>query len=75
MLWLYHSLLYEGFMDAAVEHFYEIIYKGHPYGNHNRSASYAQRIRAVSKGDVLNAARKYLRPENMQTVLLGEEAF
>ena len=45
------------------------------YGNHNRSASYVQRIRAVTKEDVLNAARKYLRPENMQTVLFGEEAF
>ncbi len=45
------------------------------YGNHNRSASYIQRIRAVTKEDVLNAARKYLRPENMQTVLFGEEAF
>jgi zinc protease len=45
------------------------------YSNHDRSASYVQRIRAVSKGDVLNAARKYLRPDNMQVVLLGEEAF
>jgi len=45
------------------------------YGNHDRSASYVQRIRAVSKEDILNAARKYLRPDNMQVVLLGEEAF
>jgi predicted Zn-dependent peptidase len=45
------------------------------YGNHDRSTSYAQRIRAVSKEDVLNAARKYLRPDNMQVILLGEEAF
>ena len=45
------------------------------YGNHDRSASYVQRIRAVSKGDVLNAARKYLRPDNMQIILLGEDAF
>lgn len=45
------------------------------YGNHDRSASYVQRIRAVSKDDVLNAARKYLRPDNMQVILLGEEAF
>ena len=45
------------------------------YGNHNRSASYVQRIRAVSKDDVLNAARKYLRPDNMQIILLGEDAF
>jgi len=45
------------------------------YGNHARSASYVQRIRAVSKDDVLNVARKYLRPDNMQVVLLGEDAF
>jgi len=45
------------------------------YGNHDRSASYRERIRAVSQNDVLNAARKYLRLENMQVVLLGEEAF
>lgn len=45
------------------------------YGNHDRSASYVRRVRAVTKEDVLNAARKYLRPDNMQVVLLGEEAF
>ena len=45
------------------------------YGNHDRSASYVQRIRAVSKQDILNAARKYIRPDNMQVILLGEEAF
>jgi predicted Zn-dependent peptidase len=45
------------------------------YGNHDRSASYVDRIRAVSKEDVLNAARKYLRPDNFQVVLVGEEAF
>ena len=45
------------------------------YGNHDKSASYMQRVRAVTKGDVLSAARKYLRPENMQTVLFDEEGF
>jgi len=45
------------------------------YGNHDRSASYVERIRAVSKDDVLNTARKYLRPDNMQVILIGEEAF
>ena len=45
------------------------------YGNHDRSASYVQRIRAVSKDDVLNVARKYLSPDNMQVILLGEDAF
>ncbi len=45
------------------------------YGNHDRSASYVQRIRGVTKEDVLNAARKYLRPDSLQVILLGEEAF
>jgi zinc protease len=45
------------------------------YTNHDRSASYVERVRAVSKEDVLNAAQKFLRPENMQVVLVGEEAF
>jgi predicted Zn-dependent peptidase len=45
------------------------------YGNHERSASYVQRVRAVSEDDVLDAARKYLRPDNMQVILFGEEAF
>jgi predicted Zn-dependent peptidase len=45
------------------------------YGNHERSASYVERVRAVTKEDVLEAARKYIRPENLQTILLGEEAF
>jgi predicted Zn-dependent peptidase len=45
------------------------------YGNHDRSASYVDRVRAVTKEDVLAAARKYIRPDNLQVVLLGEEAF
>ncbi len=45
------------------------------YGDHDRSASYVQRVRAVTKEDVLDAARKYLRPDDMQVVLLGEAAF
>jgi len=45
------------------------------YGNHERSASYVERIRAVTKEDVLDAARKYIRPDVMQVILLGEEAF
>ena len=44
------------------------------YGNHDRSASYVERIRAVTKEDVLDAARKYIRPENLQVVLFGEDA-
>ncbi len=45
------------------------------YGNHDRSASYVQRIRAVSKDDVLNAAVEYLRPDDMHVILVGEDAF
>jgi predicted Zn-dependent peptidase len=45
------------------------------YGNHDRSASYVQRIRKVSKDDVLNSAREYLRPDEMQVILVGEDAF
>jgi len=45
------------------------------YGNHDRSASYVQRIRAVSKDDVLNIARNYLRPDDLQVILLGQDAF
>jgi len=45
------------------------------YGNHDRSATYVTRVRAVTRQDVLDAARKYIRPENMQIVLMGEEAF
>jgi len=45
------------------------------YGNHDRSATYVDRVNAVTKEDVQEAARKYIRPENMQVVLLGEESF
>jgi predicted Zn-dependent peptidase len=43
------------------------------FGNHDRSASYVQRIRAVTAEDVQAAANKYIRPQNMQVVLVGEE--
>lgn len=45
------------------------------YGNHERSASFVDRVRAVTKAEVLEAARKYIRPDNLQVILLGEEAF
>jgi predicted Zn-dependent peptidase len=41
------------------------------HGNHERSASYVERIRAVDADDVLAAARKYLNPGQMQVVLMG----
>jgi predicted Zn-dependent peptidase len=43
------------------------------YGNHDRSASYVQRIRSVSEDDVLNAAREYLRPDEMQVILYAKD--
>lgn len=42
------------------------------YGDHERSATYVERIRAVTAKDVLAAARKYLRPEDMQVILIGQ---
>lgn len=42
------------------------------FGNHDRSASYVAQIRAVTAEDVLSAARKYLRPDEMQIILVGQ---
>jgi len=41
------------------------------FGNHVNSATYVARIRAVTAKDVLAAARKYLRPDDMQVILVG----
>lgn len=41
------------------------------YGNHARTASWQERVRAVTADDVLNAARRYLHPERMQVVVVG----
>ena len=41
------------------------------YGSHERSASYPQRIDAVSLEDVRAAARKYLHPERMIVSVVG----
>jgi len=43
------------------------------YGSHERSVTYVDRLRAVTAGDVQQAANKYIHPGNMQVVLLGEE--
>jgi predicted Zn-dependent peptidase len=43
------------------------------YGNHARSASYVDRIRAVDADDVMDAAKRYINPEEMLVVLVGEE--
>jgi zinc protease len=40
-------------------------------GSHDASAGYQERIRSVTREDVLAAARKYLHPERMQAVLIG----
>jgi len=42
------------------------------YGDHKRSATYLERIRAVTAKDVLAAAVKYLRPDDMQVILVGQ---
>jgi zinc protease len=41
------------------------------YGSHTRTASWQERVRAVTAGDVLDAARQYLHPERMQVVVVG----
>lgn len=42
------------------------------YGDHDRSATYVERIRAVTAKDVLAAAVKFLRPDDMQVILVGQ---
>ncbi len=41
------------------------------YGDHRRSATYAQRVRAVTADQVQAAARKYLHPDRMHIVVVG----
>jgi len=41
------------------------------YGDHNRTASWQERVRAVTADAVLDAARRYLHPERMQVVVVG----
>ena len=41
------------------------------HGDHRRSATYADRVRAVTAADVRAAAQKYLHPDRMQIVVLG----
>lgn len=43
------------------------------YGNHERSASYVDRVRALTKDDVLAAAKKYIRKQHMQSILVGND--
>jgi len=43
------------------------------FGDHSRSATYVDRVRAVDAADVLEAAKKYLHPSRMQVVLVGKE--
>lgn len=42
------------------------------YGQHDLLKSYEQRVRAVSRDQVLAAAKKYIRLDQMQTVLVGQ---
>ena len=41
------------------------------YGDHERSATYPERLRAVTVQDVQTAARKYLLPERLDVVVVG----
>ena len=40
-------------------------------GDHDWSEGYVERIRAVTQAEVLAAARKYYRPEDLVAVLVG----
>jgi len=42
------------------------------YGNHTRSSTYIERIRSVTAEDVRDAANKYIEPDQMQVILVGE---
>ena len=44
------------------------------FGDHSRSASYVERVRAVTAGDVMEAAKRYIRPDRMQVILVGKQA-
>ena len=41
------------------------------YRDHTRTASWQERVRAVTADDVLAAARRYLHPNRMQVVVVG----
>ena len=41
------------------------------HGNHARSATYPDRVRAVTREQVRAAAQKYLHPEHMNIVVIG----
>ena len=42
------------------------------HGNHAVSSTYQQRVRAVTADGVLHAARKYVRPNHFQVIVLGD---
>ena len=44
------------------------------YGNHEQSSTYVERIRSVTAEDVRDAANKYIQPDRMQVILVGEPA-
>lgn len=54
-------------LDAANSYAREWLQRG----NHTRSASYPERVRAVTAADVQTAAQKYIHPERMIVAVLG----
>jgi len=43
------------------------------YRSHDHSASYQDRVLSVTIDDVLEAAKKYIRPDEFQTIVVGED--
>ncbi|MCH8073943.1 MAG: insulinase family protein, partial [Proteobacteria bacterium] len=54
-------------MNAAVDRFYEIIYKGHPYGRRPTTDNF----NALHAEDVANYHAKYFVPGNMTIAVAG----
>lgn len=61
------TLAYRSGADAAIS----LATEWSRYGDHTRSASYRDRIRAVTREDVARVARAYLQPDRMDIVILG----
>ena len=63
----YFQMRYAGAHATALSFAEELFFEG----GHDWSEGYVERIRAVTKAEVLAAARKYYRPEDLVTVLVG----
>ena len=63
----YFQMRYAGAHATALSFAEELFFEG----GRDWSEDYVERIRAVTKAEVLAAARKYYRPEDLVTVLVG----